>query len=552
MLLPDSAFLDALIQWMGHGLFDLTWWQIVLVTLGLTHITIASVTIFLHRHQAHRALDLHAIPSHFFRFWLWLTTGQVTKEWAAIHRKHHAKCEQAEDPHSPHVHGIKTVLLTGAELYRKESKNLDTMKRYGHGTPDDWIERNLYTRFSWQGVALMLIIDVALFGFIGLTIWAVQMAWIPITAAGIINGAAHYWGYRNFEAHDASTNISPWGILIGGEELHNNHHTYPTSAKLSVKPYEFDIGWVYIRTLEIMGLATVKKTAPRLAYGDIRPVADEKTLEALIANRYEVMAGYARNVRVVMQQEASKLKLDANGNAVYSGTVNINGRSFALTPTDFNVSNENLTHFMHGLSVKSRTQGVFDWEIATSLYDYANDLNRASGNLSSATTYSTAGRLTDQAGTGWRNSALKGTWRPDGLKGPHLVDFGYQQDHYTLQTITQNTAINWDTAAPTTLASKAGGRTHMHSLYVQDAWRFACFQNACNRIFNGRLHFWVIGITHMAQRSRQIGRANEDTIHTRCVGDGVQVFQSFTCFGLHQQANLFIGLFGVIGKHAPA
>ena len=310
MWMPNGPLMDDLIQWLAHGLFDLSWWHLVLITLGLTHITIASVTIFLHRHQAHRSLDLHPIPSHFFRFWLWLTTGQVTKEWAAVHRKHHAKCEQAEDPHSPHVHGIKTVLFTGAELYRNEVKNPETLKRYGHGTPDDWLERQVYDRCKWHGVGLMLIIDVALFGFVGLTVWAVQMAWIPITAAGIINGAAHFWGYRNFEAHDASTNISPWGILIGGEELHNNHHTYPTSAKLSVKPYEFDIGWVYIRALEIMGLAAVKKTPPRLAYGDIRPVADENTLEALIANRYEVMAGYARHVRQVMQQEASKLKLD--------------------------------------------------------------------------------------------------------------------------------------------------------------------------------------------------------------------------------------------------
>ena len=307
MLLPDWAFLDAVFHWMGNGLFDLAWWQLVLITLGLAHITIASVTIFLHRHQAHRALDLHAIPSHFFRFWLWLTTGQVTKEWAAIHRKHHAKCEQAEDPHSPHVHGIKTVLFTGAELYRKESKNLDTIKRFGHGTPDDWIERNLYSRFSWQGVALMLIIDVALFGFIGLTVWAVQMAWIPVTAAGIINGAAHFWGYRNFEAHDASTNISPWGILIGGEELHNNHHTYPTSAKLSVKPYEFDIGWLYIRLLEIVGLATVKKTPPKLHYAALQPVANEQTLEALITNRYEVMAGFARQLQTAVKQEIAAL-----------------------------------------------------------------------------------------------------------------------------------------------------------------------------------------------------------------------------------------------------
>ena len=200
------------------------------------------------------------------------------------------------------------MLFTGAELYRKESKNLDTLARYGHGTPNDWIERNLYTRFSWQGVALMLIIDLALFGALGLTVWAVQMMWIPVTAAGIINGAAHYWGYRNFEAADASTNISPWGIIIGGEELHNNHHTYPTSAKLSVKPYEFDLGWAYIRGLEMLGLASVKKTPPKLAFGDVKPVADEKTLEALIANRYEVMANYARQMRLAVKQDIASLQ----------------------------------------------------------------------------------------------------------------------------------------------------------------------------------------------------------------------------------------------------
>ena len=307
MLLPQWDWLNAVLNWMIHGLLDFTGWQVLIAALVFTHITIASVTIYLHRHSAHRSLDLHPIPSHFFRFWLWLTTGQVTKEWTAVHRKHHAKCEQAEDPHSPHVHGIKTVLLTGAELYRKECKNQETLARFGHGTPDDWIERNLYTRFSWQGVALMLIINLALFGVIGLSVWALQMMWIPITAAGIINGAAHYWGYRNFEAPDASTNISPWGIIIGGEELHNNHHTYPTSAKLSVKPYEFDLGWLYIRILETCGLATVKKTPPKLAFGDIQPVADEKTLEAIIANRYEVMANYARELRLAMKQEIDSL-----------------------------------------------------------------------------------------------------------------------------------------------------------------------------------------------------------------------------------------------------
>ena len=309
MLLPDSAVLNAAIEWLANGAWNLAWWQIVLFTLAMTHVTMISVTVFLHRHQAHRALDLHPIASHCFRFWLWLTTGQVTKEWAAIHRKHHAKCEQADDPHSPHVYGIKTVLLQGAELYRAESKNLDTMARFGHGTPDDWIERNVYTRYSWQGVGLMMILDLTLFGMAGLTVWAVQMAWTPITAAGIINGAAHFWGYRNFEAPDASTNISPWGIIIAGEELHNNHHTYPTSAKLSVKPYEFDIGWMYISLMQMVGLAKVKKTPPKAAYGDMRAVADEKTLEALIANRYEIMASYAKGLRKAAHDEFEAVKL---------------------------------------------------------------------------------------------------------------------------------------------------------------------------------------------------------------------------------------------------
>ena len=308
MPLSDWNAVNLVLDWLAHGAWRLTWWQIVLFTLTVTHITMISVTVYLHRHQAHRSLDLHPIASHFFRFWLWLTTGQVTKEWTAIHRKHHAKCEKSEDPHSPHVHGIKTVLLQGAELYRAESKNKETMTRFGHGTPDDWMERKIYTGLSWQGVVLMLIIDVALFGAAGLTVWAVQMAWTPIMAAGIINGAAHYWGYRNFEAADASTNISPWGILIAGEELHNNHHTYPTSAKLSVKPYEFDIGWMYISLMQIVGLAKVKKTPPKLALGELRPHADEKTLEALIANRYEIMAGYALDMRRAFKAELQALQ----------------------------------------------------------------------------------------------------------------------------------------------------------------------------------------------------------------------------------------------------
>jgi stearoyl-CoA desaturase (delta-9 desaturase) len=310
-----STLWFSLVDWLAYGLWSTsTWWQVLLVTLGMTHITICGVTIYLHRSQAHRSLELHAIPSHFLRFWLWLTTGMVTKEFVAVHRKHHAKCETEEDPHSPQTRGIKALLLTGVELYRTESKVMDTINKYGHGTPDDWIERNLYTRFSWQGVVLMLIIDLALFGAIGLTVWAVQMAWIPVMATGIINGIGHYWGYRNFEAADASTNVSPWGILIGGEELHNNHHTYPTSAKFSIKPFEFDISWGYIRAMELVGLAKVRKTAPQLKLGDVKAQADAHTLEAIIANRYEVMAKYAHELRAACSTELAHLKAQGSIN----------------------------------------------------------------------------------------------------------------------------------------------------------------------------------------------------------------------------------------------
>ena len=239
------------------GVFQLPWWGYVLVTLGLTHITIASITIFLHRHQAHRALELHPIASHFFRFWLWLTTGMITKVWVAIHRKHHVKCDTIEDPHSPQVFGLKKVLWGGSELYRAEAKNLETIEKYGKGTPDDFLERNLYTPRTWHGILTMLIINIVLFGPIGITMWAVQMAWAPIFAAGGINGIGHYFGYRNFDTKDCSENIVPWGILVGGEELHNNHHRYAHSAKLSYKWWEFDIGWLYIRIFEVLGLARV-------------------------------------------------------------------------------------------------------------------------------------------------------------------------------------------------------------------------------------------------------------------------------------------------------
>jgi stearoyl-CoA desaturase (delta-9 desaturase) len=298
------------------GLLDLPWWGYVVAALALTHVTIAAVTIFLHRHQAHRALDLHPVVSHFFRFWLWLTTGMVTKEWAAIHRKHHAKCESAEDPHSPQVYGINRVLWGGVFLYVKESFNKETMERYGHGTPDDWIERHLYSRSAIFGVSLLLAINLLVFGIVpGALIWLTQIAWIPFWAAGVINGVGHWFGYRNHGSSDASTNIVPWGILIGGEELHNNHHAYASSAKLSSKWYEFDIGWMYIRILEIFGLATVKKVAPKPRFTEPKPAADLETLHAVIANRYDVLSRYAKSVKRTYRAEVTRLKHWSPGDA---------------------------------------------------------------------------------------------------------------------------------------------------------------------------------------------------------------------------------------------
>lgn len=296
------------LSFAARGLVHLPWWGYAIVTLVLTHITIASVTIFLHRSQAHRGLDLHPIVSHFFRFWLWLTTGMITKEWVAIHRKHHAKVETVDDPHSPQVRGIRTVLFEGTELYRAEARNLETLEKYGHGTPDDWLERHVYAGHAMLGIATMLIVDVALFGAIGITIWAVQMLWIPVTAAGIINGLGHYWGYRNFACNDASTNIVPWGILIGGEELHNNHHAYGTSAKLSSRWWEIDIGWMYIRILQALGLANVRKIAPQIRFDRGKMVPDLATLQAVITHRYAVATSYARSLKQTCATEFAALR----------------------------------------------------------------------------------------------------------------------------------------------------------------------------------------------------------------------------------------------------
>ena len=292
---------------MLYGLLNLSFLGYVVALLLLTHITIIAVTVYLHRAQAHRSLTLHPALAHFFRCWLWLTTGMETKKWVAIHRKHHAKCETVDDPHSPQVKGIKKVFFEGAELYREEAKNSVTMQRYGQGTPDDWVERALYSKHSALGIFIMLGIDLILFGVPGLTIWALQMLWIPLFAAGVVNGIGHYWGYRNFECPDAARNIFPWGAFIGGEELHNNHHTFPISAKLSVKPWEFDLGWAYICIFQFLRLAKVKRVSPQLQKTPGKLKVDLDTLKTLITNRFHIMALYTKQVILpVLQEELQK------------------------------------------------------------------------------------------------------------------------------------------------------------------------------------------------------------------------------------------------------
>ncbi len=298
------------------GVFDLPWWGYVIVALALTHVTIVAVTVFLHRYQAHHALELNPAVSHFFRLWLWLTTGMVTKEWAAVHRKHHAKCETVDDPHSPQVLGLNRVLWGGVVLYVKATRDRASIERYGHGTPDDWLERAIYAKLHFTGLTLMGLADVILFGMVpGLLILLMQIVWIPFWAAGVINGIGHYWGYRHWSTPDVSTNIVPWGVLIGGEELHNNHHAYPTSARLSNKWYEFDIGWMYIRLLAAIGLARVKHVAPIPHFTSPRPVVDLQLLQAVIANRYDVLARYAKSLKRTYAEERAALRRDVPANA---------------------------------------------------------------------------------------------------------------------------------------------------------------------------------------------------------------------------------------------
>ena len=301
-----------------YGLLNLDVWGYVISALILVQVSMMAVTLYLHRDQAHRAIDLHPVLRQFFRFWIWSTSGQLTREWVAVHRKHHACCETPDDPHSPQVYGLKKVLLEGAELYQAEKRNPETLEKYGRGTPDDWVERQVYSRFTNGGLVFTVFAYLLLFGVPGIILIAVQFATMPVFAAGVINGLGHHSGYRNFECDDAATNIMPWGFFVGGEELHNNHHAFPTSAKFSVRPWEFDIGWMYIRILQAFRLVKVNRVAPRPAIADVSgDTVDIENLKAIIVNRMHVLRDYTSQVTLPTLR-SEKAKAMATGSKALS------------------------------------------------------------------------------------------------------------------------------------------------------------------------------------------------------------------------------------------
>lgn len=286
---------------------DFTWWSVFYVLLT-THITILTVTIYLHRCVAHRSLSVVKPVEHFFRFWCWMTTGQNAQEWAAVHRKHHAFCEKEQDPHSPRVYGVWTVLFKGVLLYKKESKNPETIEKYGKLTPNDWMEKNVYKKHSFIGLISLAIINILLFGYHGIWVYFLQIVWIPFWAAGVINGLAHFKGYRNFNTSDDSTNIFPWGIIIGGEELHNNHHAYPASAKLSMKWYEFDIGWVWIQLLSKLKLAKVNKIYQLPIYDKGNDSIGQNSLDVFVGHRYLVWSMFKKHTGLDVKGQIKTMK----------------------------------------------------------------------------------------------------------------------------------------------------------------------------------------------------------------------------------------------------
>jgi stearoyl-CoA desaturase (Delta-9 desaturase) len=298
---------ETLFHWLSNGLLSSNIWLLLIIFVVMAQLTILSVTLYLHRSQAHRGVDLHPLVSHPMRLWLWLTTAMVTREWVAVHRKHHARCETDEDPHSPRVYGIETVLLRGVELYRKASRDRPAIEKFGAGTPDDWVERNVYARMPSMGPTLLLFVEIAAFGVIGIAFWALQMLVIPVLAAGVVNGLGHWWGYRNFETDDTATNLTPWALIIGGEELHNNHHAFPSSARFALRRFEFDIGWAVLRALQAVGLAKIRRVAPQLDVRPNIPLPDSDTLRAVLVHRFQLMSDYFRGVILpTLREEAQQ------------------------------------------------------------------------------------------------------------------------------------------------------------------------------------------------------------------------------------------------------
>lgn len=344
-----------MVQFLIDGILGLGFWQIVLYTFCMTHITVAGVTIYLHRYGAHRALDLHPVVAHFFRFWLWLTTGMVAKEWVAVHRKHHALCETPDDPHSPQVVGLGKVVFQGVELYRVVAKTPDDVERYGAGMPDDWIERAIYTPHSTFGIGFMLITNLLLLGVVGLTVWAIQMMWMPFWAAGVINGVGHFFGYRNYECTDAATNIVPFGLFIGGEELHNNHHTYPNSAKFSNKWWEFDLGWFYIRLLSLVGLAKVSSTGPVAYLDQNKSAVDIDTVHGAINDRFQIMSRFTKNVIKPAANQAIGQSSDAD-RKTFKGAWRLLSREDSLHTQEDRARISQICHLNGNLDVIYRLQ----------------------------------------------------------------------------------------------------------------------------------------------------------------------------------------------------
>ncbi|MEC9205752.1 MAG: fatty acid desaturase [Pseudomonadota bacterium] len=362
-----------MIDLLINGIINFTWVEYLIYTLVVTQITIMCITLYLHRGVCHSAIEIKPVLAHFFRFWLWLTTSMKTADWVAIHRKHHAKVETIDDPHSPAVYGINTVLFRGADLYAEEKANPETIEKYSQNCPTDWIEKKIYSGKSNLGILLLFIFNIILFGVVGIIIWAIQMMWTPIFAAGGINGAGHYYGYRNFDTSDDSTNIMPLAFVIGGEELHNNHHAFPTAAKFSYKPWEFDIGWFYIKIFSILKLVKVKRLAPKTIIEKTNKELDSDTSYALIRSKITVITNYTKKVIKPVLKRESK-----NANNELKKLIKKSKVSFIKQPD--RISNQSIID-LQKIFNESKTLSIV-YELKNKLYSILNERNMRGEKLS--------------------------------------------------------------------------------------------------------------------------------------------------------------------------